>query len=76
MSDSVDRAWTRKQCSNCKHKRRVPGNAHIACAKPDPAMKGDAHGIKNGWWYYPFLFDPVWNLTLCANHEPVDEGGE
>ena len=57
------------QCYTCVHKRKVPGNAHIGCVNPSSAMMGDSHGIKNGWWYYPLLFDPVWNLTICPNYE-------
>ena len=26
------------ECWTCEHKRSVPGNAHIKCAKPDPRM--------------------------------------
>jgi hypothetical protein len=62
----------RRQCWHCKHKREVPGNAHIRCAKPDPEMRGAEHGKANGWWYYPLLFDPVWNLTICRNYEPAE----
>jgi hypothetical protein len=38
-------------------------------AKPDPAMTGDAHGIRNGWFIYPMLFDPVWRTKECSNWE-------
>jgi hypothetical protein len=27
-------------------------------------VKGDYHGIKNGWFNHPWNFDPVW-LTEC-----------
>lgn len=59
----------RNECWHCLHKHEVPGNAHIACVKPDPLMKGGEHGVRNGWFYYPFLFDPVWKERLCANYE-------
>ena len=57
------------QCYQCAHRRNVPGNCHIACANPSEAMVGDEHGIRNGWWMYPMLFDPTWNTTICPNHE-------
>ncbi len=60
---------TRSQCYSCAHKRAVPGNTHIKCAKPDPEMEGAPHGIRMGWWMYPALFDPTWNRTVCNNHE-------
>ena len=56
-------------CYECKHRRDVPGNCHIECTKPDPNMKGDPHGIRNGWFFYPMLFDPLWCETKCANFE-------
>jgi len=56
-------------CNKCKHRRSVPGNTHISCAKPDPNMTGDPHGIKNGWFIYPILFDPTWMTKKCNNYE-------
>ncbi len=61
------------ECWSCKHKRSVPGNAHIRCVAPDPNMVGDPHGIKNGWFIYPFLFDPVWKERFCANYSPINK---
>lgn len=57
------------ECYSCKHKREVPGNCHIRCANPDDSMVGNAHGIKNGWFFYPLLFDPTWKEKDCANYE-------
>lgn len=57
------------ECYSCVNKCSVPGNCHIKCVKPDPSMKGNAHGIKNGWFYYPLLFDPVWKEKMCNNFE-------
>jgi len=59
-----------KECWDCIHKRPVPGNCHIECAKPDANMTGKEHGIKNGWFMYPLLFDPTWKTKLCQNFEP------
>jgi len=61
------------KCSSCKHKRTVPGDAHIRCANPDPDMTGYPHGIRQGWFYYPVLFDPVWMTKECNNYECKDE---
>lgn len=58
-----------KECWSCQHRRAVPGNAHIACAKPDPDMTGNPHGIRSGWFIYPLLLDPTWKTKLCANFE-------
>ena len=59
------------ECYSCKNRREIPGDAHTRCAKPDPDMTGNAHGIKNGWFMYPFNFDPVWKMKLCSNYEAV-----
>jgi len=57
-------------CHNCVHRRPIPGDAHIQCAKPDPLMIGDPHGVKNGWFMYPLNFDPVWAKKNCSNYLP------
>lgn len=59
----------KNECYSCKHKRLVPGDAHIECAFPDPKMTGNEHGIKHGWFMYPILFDPVWKTKKCNNFE-------
>lgn len=59
-------------CYKCKHRREVPGNAHIACAKPCVQVTGDPHGIANGWFMYPLLFDPTWGSTPCTTFESAE----
>ena len=60
------------ECYNCRHKREVPGNCHIQCAKPDANMTGNEHGIREGWFMYPILFDPTWKTKMCDNFEAVE----
>jgi hypothetical protein len=55
------------ECYSCEHKRNVPGNAHVQCVNPDEEMTGKYHGIANGWFVYPLVFDPVWKTRDCAN---------
>ena len=57
------------ECYECRHRRNNPGDAHISCEKPDPEMLGNSHGVKNGWFFYPFNFDPVWKRKQCQNFE-------
>jgi len=52
--------------------RTVPGDCHIQCVKPDRRMTGEPHGIIQGWFYYPFLFDPIWKTKQCDNFEAID----
>lgn len=60
------------KCYKCKHKRPIPGNTHISCADPDLNMKGDIHGILNGWFMYPLCFDPAWMEVECSNFKHKD----
>jgi len=57
------------ECYSCEHKRNVPGDAHIQCVKPDMGMSGNPHGIANGWFLYPWVFDPCWKEKDCNNYE-------
>ena len=47
---------------------RVPG-------KHTPAqgitVKGNAHGIRHGWFNHPYNFDPVW-LEECSGYTPKE----
>ncbi len=57
------------ECFKCEHKRSIPGNYHISCLKPDANVcyTGHENGRKNGWFSYPFNFDPVWKMVKCEN---------
>lgn len=59
------------QCYECKFRRNVPGDTHSACAAPLDKIKvvADAHGIRNGWFLFPYNFDPVW-LEECNSFTP------
>lgn len=35
-------------------------------------VKGNPHGVKKGWFNYPFNFDPTW-LEECEGFEPKDD---
>ena len=69
----MDKQNKMNECYRCKHKRAVLGNAHIECVKPDANMTGNLHGIKNGWFYYPSLFDPTWKEKDCKNFESKEK---
>ena len=38
-------------------------------------IKGNKHGIQNGWFNWPFNFDPVW-LEQCNGFEPKSAKAE
>ena len=72
MRDEVREAIV-EECYKCNFMAEVIGDCHIKCLNPDPNMKGNLHGIKNGWFYYPLLFDPVWKKKLCANFQQKEK---
>lgn len=55
------------ECYKCANMREVPGNCHIKCIDPDPTINGCKYAVRNGWFFYPLLFDPVWKEKTCAN---------
>ncbi len=61
------------KCYECAYHKNIPGDAHISCvfnwtkAKQDMPI-GAAHGINNGWYYFPFNYDPTWMLSECSNY--------
>jgi len=59
-------------CSTCKHKIQNPYSHHIACGCIGAVVRGDKHGIKNGWFTYPIDFDPVW-LKYCDSYEKDED---
>ena len=56
------------KCYDCIHRRNLPGDAHSRCANILATVIGDDHGIKNGWFFHPFNFDPIW-LKYCDGYE-------
>jgi len=59
-------------CYKCKFRRNIPGDCHSSCSHPNVGenaveklgIQGSPHGIRNGWFMWPFNFDPVW-LQNC-----------
>ena len=71
-------------CYECAHRRTILGDAHTRCGYPDLdgpmsvadvyrnlEIKGDPHGIANGWFCWPFNFDPTW-LQRCTGFSPKE----
>lgn len=55
-------------CYECKYRGTIPGDCHSCCSNFNAKVLGHAHGIKSGWFYWPFNFDPVW-LISCDRFE-------
>lgn len=54
----------RPDCYKCVHKMNVPGSCHSRCNNIEANVTGHPHGIKSGWFIWPFNFDPTW-LQSC-----------
>ena len=73
----------KENCYKCKHRGLVTGSAHFSCGHPknknnflgDPqalGIKAKSHGVKSGWFMWPWDFDPVW-LENCNGFENNEE---
>ena len=57
-------------CYKCKYRGTIPGDCHSSCSNTKAIVEGDLHGIRNGWFFYPLNFDPVW-LEECDGFKPL-----
>ena len=53
------------KCLNCKYKGSVPGSSHSTCSKKNILVDAKEHGIRMGWFNFPYDFDPTW-LNKCS----------
>jgi hypothetical protein len=51
-------------CYKCQHRRNLPGDCHSSCVNRAAKVEAYSHGIRMGWFVWPFNFDPVW-LVSC-----------
>ena len=68
------------QCYFCKFRATIPGDAHTRCTHNFfesglPHPQGDPHGRRNGWWFFPLNFDPVWHKSMCEAWKSKKGGG-
>lgn len=63
------RILMKTDCYKCKFRNSVPGSPHSNCSNPDHNMTGNEHGRCNGWFIYPWDFDPIWRTKECDNFE-------
>ena len=62
-------------CYKCKYRCKIVENAHSRCLAKKASVKGDDYGIKNGWFMWPFNFDPVW-LESCNQFKELKDLGK
>ena len=59
-------------CYGCKYRTTIPGDAHSQCLNVGAAVRGNDHGIKSGWFMWPWNFDPTW-LISCNGFKKREE---
>ena len=62
-------------CYKCKHRRDIAGDCHSECGNMRAITKGNAHGIRHGWFRWPYNFDPLW-LEACDGFEAKEQPQE
>ncbi len=55
---------SKPDCYKCRHRRPIPGDCHSTCINKGATVKGNKHGIRSGWFAWPWNFDPTW-LIEC-----------
>lgn len=56
-------------------KRLGTGEEEFESVRKELNIQANAHGIRSGWFLWPFNFDPVW-LENCDGFTPVEEKTE
>jgi len=59
-------------CYECEFRGSIPGDAHSSCSNYHASVEGDNHGKRNGWFQWPYNFDPVW-LISCDGFKRVEK---
>lgn len=62
-------------CYKCIYRGTIPGDAHSLCRNFKAKVTGMSHGIKNGWFFWPINFDPVW-LVSCNGFKETESKNE
>lgn len=64
-------------CSECKYSKKIDYDSHLQCTVlltksylniKELKVETSEHGVKNGWCFWPFNFDPIW-INSCNFYE-------
>ena len=55
-------------CYKCRYRRSISGDTQSACKNEKAKVTGNALGVRNGWFFHPFYFDPAW-LVSCDGYK-------
>ena len=60
-------------CYKCVFRRSILDNAHSRCEAPAGThVVGNSLGVRSGWFFWPYNFDPVW-LKECDGFTPKQD---
>lgn len=71
ITEEGDVSNTRPNCYECIHRRAVPGDEHSSCENSEANVVGNANARRNGWFMWPYNFDPLWLLSCDGFHASV-----
>lgn len=60
-------------CYKCCHRQPILGDTHSSCSAVTANVLGHANGIKQGWFHWPWNFDPAW-LLQCDSFKAKKKG--
>ena len=67
-------------CNGCAYREGIAGSAHSRCVfawpSGDAMPKGNPHGIRMGWYLFPFNYDPTWGPNECPNRAETREASK
>lgn len=72
----ADRKVMSTNCYTCVHRKEIPFSAHSTCLffwknKKNPTVEPlqfKQYGKDNGWFDFPYDYDPVWITSQCPHH--------
>ena len=71
-SSKIENSMSNK-CYSCQNRENIPGNAHSRCSKKGGVtIFAKKHGFDNGWFSFPFNFDPVW-IVACNGFDETEK---
>lgn len=65
-------AAAKPNCHACRSHRHIPGDCHVSCVNAAARVTANEHGVRMGWFLWPFNFDPTW-LVSCDSFDPEGE---
>jgi hypothetical protein len=68
----MGRKMDKPNCYKCINRVDLVYDAHSRCVEVGARVAGNPHGIKHGWFAWPFNYDPVW-LVSCDSYRAKEE---